>query len=146
MSTAELFSKLVPINSLGPDSIKQLLASTPIENVSSGTELFEQGDEDKDAIYLLEGEVQLTGQTGSKRTIVGGQEDAKYALAQLKPRQYTGKTKSKAVIVVVPEVAIEPKPNTIVVDSKHSLFRILSFFNFQFINTRPISKFRRNFS
>src|SRR3990170_204202 len=107
MSTAELFSKLVPINSLGPDSIKQLLASTPIENVSSGTELFEQGDEDKDAIYLLEGEVQLTGQTGSKRTIVGGQEDAKYALAQLKPRQYTGKTKSKAVIARVDSVLLD---------------------------------------
>lgn len=101
MSAAEQISKLVPINSLGPDSINELLASTPVENVSSGTVLFDEGDDDSQAVYLLEGEVQLSSKSGTKRTIVGGQEDAKYALAQLKPRQYTGKTKSKASIVRV---------------------------------------------
>lgn len=107
MPAAELLITLVPINSLGPDSIEELLASTPIENVASGTVLFEQGDEDRHSIYLLEGEVQLTGQTGSQRTIIGGQEEAKYALAQLKPRQYTGKTKSKAVIARVDSVLLD---------------------------------------
>jgi len=107
MSDADQLSRLVPINTLGPDSINELLASNPIENVSSGTVLFEQGDDDHQAIYLLEGEVQLASPSGTKRTIVGGQEEAKYALAQLKPRQYTGKTKSRSVIVRIDSAVLD---------------------------------------
>jgi CRP-like cAMP-binding protein len=107
MSAAEQVSKLVPINSLGPDSVNELLASTPVENVSPGTVLFEEGDDDPQAIYLLEGEVQLTSKAGNKRTITGGHEDARYALAQLKPRQYTGKTKSPSTIIRVDSALLD---------------------------------------
>jgi len=93
---------LIPINSLAPDNFDELAAATRIEQVSAGTILFKQGDTDNQAIYLLDGQVQLTSDDGAtERVIESGAEDANYALAQLKPRQVTGKMKGPGSVAYV---------------------------------------------
>ncbi|MEE8482162.1 MAG: cyclic nucleotide-binding domain-containing protein [Acidiferrobacterales bacterium] len=87
----DALKNLIPINALAPGNFDELVAATRIEQISAKTVLFKQGDTDNQAIYVLTGQVQLTSDNGAPERIVeGGTDDAKYALAQLKPRQVTG--------------------------------------------------------
>lgn len=101
MATPEQLKSLIHVNGLGPDSLKELARKTPVISVESGDRLFDEGDNDPYAIYVLEGEVKLSSKSGTKRKIAGGSEEARYALSQLKPRQYrcTAETDVKVVRV-----------------------------------------------
>jgi CRP-like cAMP-binding protein len=90
MADTELLKALIPITSLRAENFDQLASRTKIEQVPGKTTVFKAGDSDPDTIYLLRGEMTLVPQKGDERTIVGGTPDARYALAQLKPRQFTG--------------------------------------------------------
>jgi CRP-like cAMP-binding protein len=71
-----------------------------IEDFPSGHVLFEEGSTDSDAFYVLAGDVALASKkTGASRIVSGASEEAKYSLANLKPRQYTGKTRTAARIL-----------------------------------------------
>jgi CRP-like cAMP-binding protein len=90
MPNLEQLKSLVPISSLGTDSLQKLAASTVFASVDAGERLFEEGDSDSYAVYLLEGQVTLSSKKGARRTVAGGSEEARYALSHLKPRQYRG--------------------------------------------------------
>jgi CRP-like cAMP-binding protein len=90
MADADILRALTPIASLRDENFKKLLASSRIEKLAAKQTIFKLGDNDKEAVYLLSGEVNLVPQSGPERMIVGGSPEAKYALAQLKPRQFTG--------------------------------------------------------
>lgn len=96
MSDLDVLKTLVPISSLAPDNFRELVAKTRILSLPAGAVLFRQGDQDADTLYLLVGEVGLTGDasSGAERVIVAGTDKARYALAQLKPRPYTGTAKT----------------------------------------------------
>ncbi len=101
MATPDEIRHLIPINSLGPDNLNDLATKTKVETLKKGKELFDEGDTDDFAIYLLSGEVALTSESKAERLIVGGTDAALYALAQLKPRQYCGTAKSEVIFVRV---------------------------------------------
>jgi CRP-like cAMP-binding protein len=86
----EQLRSLIPLNALSGEAFQELMAQAGSEDLPARSELFRQGDADSEAIFLLQGEVILTADDGAERRIAGGSEDARYALAQLKPRQYTG--------------------------------------------------------
>lgn len=90
MADGEQLRSLIPLNALSADAYQELMAHACTEDLPARAELFRQGDTDREAIFLLRGEVTLTADDGAQRRIVGGSEDARYALAQLKPRQFTG--------------------------------------------------------
>jgi CRP-like cAMP-binding protein len=97
-----VIKSLVPINALNADNFRKLVEHVTIEQIPAGGFLFRQGDMDKYAVYLLTGEAALTSTHSSlARTIKGGTDEAQYALAQLKPRQYTGVAKADASIARV---------------------------------------------
>ena len=102
MADIDLLKALIPINSLRPENLQQLLARTKIEKLPSKQTAFKIGDSDPEMVFLLEGEMNLAPKQGDGRVIVGGTPEARYALAQLKPRQYTGSaTKAGATIARV---------------------------------------------
>lgn len=94
MGTTEQLSRLVPMNSLSESNLNELLSVTSFEDVKRDNIIFKEGDNDGNAIYLLEGEVELKCDSGDIKTkiVKGGEESANYALSQLKPRQYNGRT------------------------------------------------------
>lgn len=99
MSHVDQLRNLIPVNSLTDDNFNELAASTSVQTVPADTVLFREGDTDHQSVYLLEGEVRLTSaRTELARTLQGGSDDARYALAQLKPRQDTGTTTKDSVI------------------------------------------------
>ena len=86
-----LLKNLVPLNALTPYNLELLAEQTEVETLPKGTQLFAQDDVDDYSIYLLSGEVVLsTNAPPRERHIVGGTQLASNALAQLKPRQFTG--------------------------------------------------------
>lgn len=87
----DILKTLVPINSLTSENFKELAAKAVIERLPAGSQLFKQGDHDSLSIYLLSGEVDLSSaNTHLSLHVAAGTDEARYALAQLKPRQYTG--------------------------------------------------------
>jgi len=97
-----VFEKLVPIDGLGTDGQRQLAERSKIDEFKSGTVVFEEGSQDPHSYYILEGDIALNSKsTGASRVVSGGTAEARYALANLKPRQFHGKTKSKARMLAV---------------------------------------------
>ncbi|MBI5611702.1 MAG: cyclic nucleotide-binding domain-containing protein [Gammaproteobacteria bacterium] len=85
-----LFSRLIPVNSLNPENFQALARITRVEELPAGGVLFREGDTDNHALYLLTGEVTVSSDKSSiTRAIVGGSDNALYALSNLRPRQYT---------------------------------------------------------
>lgn len=102
MADTELLLKtLIPINALREENLAQLLTHTSISQVPAKQTVFRLGDTDGDTIYLLQGEMTLVPQRGADRVVSSGASDARYALAQLKPRQFTGIAKTAATIARV---------------------------------------------
>jgi len=85
----EQLSELVPIGSFGDEALQQVLNGMVIERKAAGTKLFKQGDKDADTYFLIDGEVQLTASDQGERQVSAGTEPARYALSNLKPRQYS---------------------------------------------------------
>lgn len=100
MSDLDVLKTLIPISSLAPDNFRELVAQTRILTLPAGEVLFRHGDQDGDTLYLLAGEVALVtgGDDSEDRVIVAGTDKARYALAQLKPRQYTGAAKTDVTV------------------------------------------------
>ncbi len=98
----KLFARLIPIDSLGLGNQQRLARTAVAEALSAKQILFKEGDRDKHAVYLLAGEVSLTSARSSlSRAIIGGSDAALYALAHLKPRQYTGTSSGPVSILRV---------------------------------------------
>lgn len=98
-----LLKNLVPINSLTPKNFEELAAKSSIEDLEAGSCLFKQGETDPLSIYLLSGEVVLLSddEGTARRRVVADTDAARYALAQLKPRQYTGIAKTPVKVAYV---------------------------------------------
>jgi len=95
-----LLRRLVPLNSLNREHLDKLARQTPVESVAAGRVLFEEGAVDPYSIYLLAGEVILESRKSSiTRTLVGGSEEARYALANLRPRQFSGTAKTAVTLI-----------------------------------------------
>lgn len=94
---------LIPISSLEPHSFQELRAGAVVEKLPKGVRLFTQGEPTgQQMLYLLAGEVSLSASDGRPaRTVVGGTEAARYALAQLNPRQFTGIAKTEVTVARV---------------------------------------------
>jgi CRP-like cAMP-binding protein len=93
---------LVPVNALSAEHLRKLADKAVVEDFPAGHVLFQEGSTDSQAFYVLTGDVDLSSsKTGVNRAVSGGSEEAKYPLANLKPRQYTGKTRSTTCILRV---------------------------------------------
>lgn len=88
-------SRFIPIDALNAASLGQLAAAATLGTPAAGELLFTQGDTDNDAVYLLSGEVELrAADDDAPRRVLAGSDEARYALAHLKPRRFTGTARS----------------------------------------------------
>jgi CRP-like cAMP-binding protein len=94
-----LLQNLIPLNTLTDGNLEVLVEHARTESVAAGTVLFRHGDVDESVYYLLEGEIVLKAADRKERRIIAGSEDARYALARLKPRQSTGTVATQSTIL-----------------------------------------------
>jgi CRP-like cAMP-binding protein len=102
MVDPKILKNLVPLHELGEGNLKRLAKRLQIEELPSGTVLCKEGERNDYAIYLLEGGVELSSHaTTMKRVVLGGTEEASYALANSLPRQFTVTSTSKVKVIRV---------------------------------------------
>lgn len=82
-------AQLVPLNSLSADNFKDLVQRLRPEQLSAGRALFRQGDRDKFAFYLLEGEVELRDGGSASSLLPAGSPAARHPLSPQQPRTLT---------------------------------------------------------
>ncbi len=93
--------ELIPINELTPNLQKKLLERAQILEVKKSRFIFKQGDKDDYSYYLLEGEVELHANKQLDSVIESSSDRAKYALAQLQPRQFSVKAKTAIKVLLI---------------------------------------------
>jgi len=99
---------IIPLNSLSEDNLAELARRTQIEDAGAGQTVFWEGETDSNSFYLLSGSILLKSkELGSERLVDAGTDAARYALAQLKPRQYSGVVKRDATIARVQSVLLD---------------------------------------
>lgn len=82
----QLMQTFVPVNSLTEDHLNTLLRDRQIDYLYKGQSVFEIGDKDNTAVYLLHGELLLTDVEGRERRLVAGDRENKYPVSQFQPR------------------------------------------------------------
>ncbi len=100
MVDPKVLKNLVPLHNLAEGNLRRLAKKLVLEELPQGSVICREGDTDNDAIYLLEGGVELVSHSSTlTRVVQGGTEEASYPLAQARPREFTATTMTKAVII-----------------------------------------------
>jgi CRP-like cAMP-binding protein len=93
--------QLIPISELTTNAQQEVLNKSNLIKVRKGGMIFKQGDRDEFSYYLLEGEVELLVDNRPHSTLAAGADRARYAMAQLQPRQFSAKaTKASTVLQI----------------------------------------------
>lgn len=91
---------LEPISSLSSEQINELTEQAQLEKIAAGLHLFDEGDSDQTAVYVLNGSVELhSSQSSEILTVQGGTQNARHPLANDIPRRTTAITTSECEIV-----------------------------------------------
>jgi CRP-like cAMP-binding protein len=90
----------VPLESLDDTALQELGNLVEISTFPKESQIFNFGDADEEFIYLIEGEVALTSKDGDVKTIHAKDDQARYPLANLKPRQFKGVIRSDQAVVM----------------------------------------------
>ena len=97
----DLIRQLIPINELPQDIQNQVINSASLIKVKKNGFVFKQGERDNFSYYLLDGEIEMHANGQVHNSIVGGTDRARYAMAQLQPRQFSGKAKVASTVMQV---------------------------------------------
>lgn len=103
----EQLKTLIPINELPPNLQTRLFDRAQILEVKKSRFIFKQGDKDNYSYYLLDGEVELHANKALDSVIQSNSDRAKYALAQLQPRQFSAKAKTQLRILQIDRTVMD---------------------------------------
>jgi CRP-like cAMP-binding protein len=95
----ERLGLLVPLNNLQATQQEQLLASAEILTFRKKDAVFQQGDRDSFAFYLLAGELEMWSGDQLIKKVVGGDAASFHPLAQLQPRQMSARALGNAQVL-----------------------------------------------
>ena len=104
----EILRDLIPLNALGKDRFKEISGSLSIEDVSAGSYLFGEGDQDNRSIYLLDGVINFIDSSGRVTGVVSaGTDPARYPIANRQPRITTARAATKSVIATIDSTLLD---------------------------------------
>lgn len=96
-------SVLVPIDRLAPVAQVRLLDAADVLYFPIGASLFEQGDADDRVLYLIAGRINILSMESTAYRMDAGTEEARYPLANLRPRQYSASAISACQVLSLPK-------------------------------------------
>ena len=96
-----LVNDFVPVNGLPQQYQNEVINQSEVATYKKRQLVFKQGDRDNYSYYLLEGELELLADEQLVKQVSGGTDAARYAMAQLQPRQMSGKAKTAVTILKV---------------------------------------------
>ncbi len=95
-----ILKSLVPSSALSSENFQELACKTYLEEVPAGKTIFKVGDTDRQSIYVVEGQIEVTSEQGSK-LIAAGTDAAKHALSNQQPRKDNAIAKVDSKIIRV---------------------------------------------
>ena len=99
MLTADILKNFTPLHTLTDQHLARLAKRVVVEDVAKGAVVCVEGDTDNNAIYLLEGGVEMRSRSSSmSRILQGGTPDAAFPVSPGRPRPYTATTMTQARI------------------------------------------------
>jgi HD-like signal output (HDOD) protein len=96
-----------PLNSLSVNQLVLASANSEVKEYGVGETVFEIGSDDGLEHFLLKGTVELESFDGRFKSIEAGSESAQAAIALLRPRKYTARTKTPCVFIIIENKVIE---------------------------------------
>ncbi len=96
---AEIIKQLIPISDLSPGAQNDVIEAAKILEFKKKKIIFKQGDKDHYSYYVLAGELELISDNHVHNTITAGSDNARYAIAQLQPRQFSAKAKTPVTVL-----------------------------------------------
>lgn len=96
----EHLQRLEPLAALPADQLRELVEGTGSETLAPGQCLFRAGDTDRQAVYLLQGALELRPHdaTGS-HTVNAGSDEARHPIADEQPRRVTAVAVTPAEVI-----------------------------------------------
>lgn len=107
-SGRDILRDLIPLNGLTEDRYREISGSLAIEDISAGSYLFTEGDEDNRSIYLLDGVINFIDANGNVTGVISaGTTQARYPIANQQPRITTARAATKAVIASIDSTLLD---------------------------------------
>ncbi|TDJ19535.1 MAG: cyclic nucleotide-binding domain-containing protein [Gammaproteobacteria bacterium] len=103
----EIIKQLIPISDLSASAQNDVIEAAEILEFKKKKFVFKEGKEDSYSYYILAGELELIANHHVHNTMVGGAENARFALAQLQPRQFSAKAKTPVTILRLDRGALD---------------------------------------
>lgn len=106
---SDTLKKFYPLSGFGDDELQLIIKHTSLSNMSRREVLFQEGSDDADVIYLVAGSIKLTAASGDTFTLEADSDQARYPVANLKPRRFSARVESEnAAIARIPAKVLEP--------------------------------------
>lgn len=105
-SLLEIFRTLVPIKDLKPKNFQELARQAALEEATPGRPLFKPGEADKYTLYVLSGEIILSGGP-EPIMLAGGSEAARFPIGHNQPKQFGAIAKTPATILRVDSAMLD---------------------------------------
>jgi len=103
----EIIKQLIPISDLSPGAQNDVVEVAEILEFKKKKFVFKEGDKDNYSYYVLAGELELIAKKQVQSTTTAGSDNARYAIAQLQPRQFSAKAKTPVVILRLDRGALD---------------------------------------
>ena len=108
MLTPGVLRQYSPLHNLTDANLTRLAKRLRIEDAAGGAVLCREGDTDNDALYLLDGGVELKSQaTSMTRVMLAGTPDSFFPIAPGRPRPYTAVATTRVRLFRVDNAALD---------------------------------------
>ena len=104
----DIFKRFYPLSYFGEEEISNIASKARLNQMAKAEVLFKAGSNDSYVIYLIRGQVKLSAATGEEFLLDAKSDQAKYPVANLKPRRFTATVASEdALLAFIPVEIIE---------------------------------------
>jgi len=84
-----ILKSFVPPSALSTENFQELAGKIYVEDFQAGKVVFEEGDTDKQSVYLLDGQVDVSSSSQETFVILSGTDISKHPLVNQQPRKHT---------------------------------------------------------
>lgn len=94
-----ILKAFVPPSALNAENFQELAGKTFVEVIAAGKSIFKEGDTDRQAVYLVDGEAEISSSAGESKTVISGSDIAKHPLVNQQPRKHTATAKVDSKVI-----------------------------------------------
>ena len=94
-----MLKTFVPPSALNAENFQELAGKTFVEDVAAGKAIFKEGETDRQSVYLLDGQAEISSSNGESKIVISGSDIAKHPLCNQQPRKFTATAKVDSKVI-----------------------------------------------